>query len=408
MKKLFIILIFPFLQSGQFVVQLGGKMAGFKTITGTKYQGDTSLKVTSTITLVSNVTFDFGGGQYVGTGSAFVSAGGAMNDSVMNLSSSTADQIFSGAGSSVYNGTATSALWYNTYAKNITISGKTMFYNGVWAGPRTLQNVCIGMYADSVTIINDSTIAGSGNQKVWGNSIYAFTANHWRITGTTPQHLTDNGVIQVESGNYKMLNYYRNGAMDGYVGRNLGLANLAGLTFNQDQVFYNGVDASTITYGTADMQMDTSRFITSGPITSSGEDVWFCHNNSCNKKDLNVNAAGTGGYVTNACIVGNLFGYTFHIDSCIAFGAQVRSDGMAANSSLVKDNSSGKTIISQKGNIDIAPGLTVPAGIVDQNYYSLIAGIGAKAPITNTRILVDHATWDGTTWHYIFQDGFIQ
>lgn len=362
-----------------FTVRLSGTVPGFKTVPGTTYIGDSTLKITSTVTLMSNVTFDAGGGWYVGTGPAFRSNGGAVNVSVYNISSRTASQIFYGSGTSVYNGTPQSALWYNLRTKNITCIGATMMYNGVWDGPRTLRNLCIGFYSYGTTIINDSTVTGCGNQKVWGHSIYAFTADNWNVSGTTKQRLVDNGVVQIESGNGKVINSYRNGKMCGYWFRLLGMAKLSGIPFNQDSSgIYNTVDANTTAYGTLDGRIDTSRLIKTGAVTSSGGDIWFVNNTSANKSDLVV-VNGIGGYVTSAAVIGAMPGFTFHVNKSIAFGAQYKTDGSTNNSSLIKDNRSGAGTIDSSNNIDIPPGVQIPAGIVDSTFYSLKA-VGAQRP----------------------------
>lgn len=378
MKKLLIILLFPFSLYSQ-PVHLSGAIMGFITKSGTKYIGDSTLQIATTITLTSNVTFDAGGGEYVGTGSVFISNGNAVNDSIMNLNGGSASQIFGQGTTITYTGIPSTALYYNVYTKNITLTHGTMLYNGTWDGPRTRHNLCIGLYSVG-TIIKEDT--ARGNQVVWGNSIYQFTADGWNVTGSSKKGLVDNGVIQIESGNGVIKNSYRNGAMDGYWMRILGQAELSGLTGNQDSYIINTVDANTICYGTLDGRVDTSRLIKTGLITSRGGDIYFQNNTSANKSDYNV-VNGKGGYVTNACIVGAMYGYTFHIDSCIAFNAQDRSDGMAANSSLVKDNSSGTAIISKHNNIDFPPTqlILLPYGLVDQNYYSLTPGIGAQAPV---------------------------
>ena len=118
------------------------------------------------------------------------------------------------------------------------------------------------------------------------------------------------------------------------------------------------------------------------------------------------------GYVTNAVVLGQLVDdlgkvFTMHITNSLAFGAWVSA--MNNNSSLIKNNSSGKATIIQANNIDILPGQPLPAGIADADYYGL-NGIGAQrpvAPVVKQRSVL-YPTFDGKTWHYFFDDGSIQ
>lgn len=401
MKKLITILSFLVVThlQGQFLVRLSGKVAGFKAVSGTKYIGDQTLAITGTVTLASNVTFDFGGGSYTGTGAVFTTQAAVSNDSVLNLNVSGASEVFDG-----HSANYTGRLYSNIYARNITLSRGTMLYNGTWSGPRTMTNLCVGLYADSVKVIEDTA---HGNMVVWGNSIYQFTANHWNVSGESKHFLVDNGVIQIESGNGQILNSYRNAKSWGYWMRILGQAELIGLTGNQDSKILNTVDANTICYGTFDGRNDTTRLI---PGKTVGGDIWFQNNTSANKSDLNAIASPSGGYVTNAAIVGAMYGYTFHIDSCIAFNAQYRTDGKQAGSSLVKDNSSGSGKILMHNNIDIAPGLPVTPGFVDANFYSLKKGIGVQGTLIFTPPLVRYCTgvsvWGGTAT-FTYNDGSV-
>jgi hypothetical protein len=416
MKKLLTVLfLIPVFAHAQFVVRLSGKVAGFKTVPFTVYIGDTSLKIISTITLSPNVTFDAGGGWYIGTGDAFKSPGGALSDSVMNLWSNTADAIFDGSGNIItYNGTPQSALYYGLYTKNIHISGKTMLFSGTWEPARTLHNVVVGLNSVGTVVVNDT--ANSGNEKIWGNNLYQVIADGWNITGSTKPNLVDNGVIQIEEGNGVFKNGYRNGKMAGYIMRILGQAKLIGISGNQDSYVQNTVDANTIRYGTIDGRVDTSRLI---PGYTTGGDIYFVHNNSCNKADIWYTTNFGSSYVTNACVVGAMYGFTFHIDSCIAFGAQFRADGMQAGSSLVKDNSSGSGKIVMHSDIDYVPPTMPPPGIVDSNFYSLLPNIGAHAPVAiainpcaicpvNHGPVLYFTTEDGINFQYHFFDGYVQ
>jgi hypothetical protein len=193
------------------------------------------------------------------------------------------------------------------------------------------------------------------------------------LIGDAPTNAGDNGVVYI-NGNAQLDNIYRRGKQYGYIYRSVGAK--LGSDPDQDVKVTNCVDSETVCYGTLDHKIDPATLLSSGAIPITACDAYFINNTSANKIDIN------NGYVTNAVVCGQTIDdlgkiFSVLITNSLAFGAWVSS--MNNNSSLIKDNSSGKAKIVFTNNKDIPPGQPVPPGLVDADYYALTA-IGAQRP----------------------------
>ena len=345
-----------------------------QTVPNTTYDF-TGKNISETVILTSGVIWK--GGHWTGTGAAFSSNGNCIGASISNVTlDPSMDYLLEGNNNPfvTYDGQDKNFLYKNLLVDGVIISGKTRVYNGTWEGPKTYHNVCFGLTVNNLTRTYD---ANSGNLLVFGNSIYKFKANNWTLKGDSQTGLVDNGVIQIQSGNGQLKNFYRRGKQDGYIGRFWGAK--IGTDPDQDIYIENCVDAETVVYGTMDIRIDPSLLQSNAAIPISAPNGYFYQNTSANKSDMN------NGYVTNAVIVGALkddlgIVHSISIKNNVAFGAWV--SGMSGNSSLVKDNSGGQATIILLNNSDTPPGQPMPPGLVDANYYGLTPiGAQAQAPV---------------------------
>jgi hypothetical protein len=350
---------------------------------------------TSSINLgnTSHITFDgsgIGGMQfgfgYSGTGFIFEpGVGNNLFDSLKNWDfTGQALGVFDGDPSwptrLLYKGTPSTALFWGLAVDTFRIAGKTMLYAGTYQNDTTFLNVDAGFTANHGYVILDST---SSVVKVSGNSHYGFHFDNWQVCGM-PNDITDVGVIMVV-GSGQILNWNRYCGY-GYVER-ISIAHLAGIPFDQTVLFKSCIDATTIAYGTVDTRIDPTQLKSTGSYPISGDDLWFTSNTSANKNDIK------GTYVTNAVVAYSMTDQTgkkfkVHLDSNFAANAFKSSTSMDAGSSLFKNADSNPVLLDSFHNIDLKPGVPVPPGLIDSNYYpipgSILAsgGYGAQNPFT--------------------------
>ena len=142
------------------------------------------------------------------------------------------------------------------------------------------------------------------------------------------------------------------------------MVQLDNIPFDQTSGMYNCIDINSTRYGTVDIRMEKDQLNSRAKIPLKGCDFYYLNNVSGNKKD-------DGYYVTNAMILGSLKDendktWTVHVKSNIAFNAMVSS--RSNSSSLLKNNSGGNAVLDSSGNVDVAPGKSLPDGLIDANY----------------------------------------
>jgi hypothetical protein len=346
---------------------------GFVTIPNTTYDAS-DWEITSQVTLTSGVIWK-GGKFTMPSGAAFTSKGNCIGAQISNVELASSVEWLIDAGMKpflTYDGTDGTFLYKDLLIDGVKISGRTMIYNGPWEAMKTYHNVSFGITVNNVIRTYDNTT--SSNTLVFGNSIYKFRANNWQLIGDSKTPDADNGVIYIIGGNGQIKNFYRRGKQYGYIMRCFG--GKLGSDQDQDTKVINCVDSETVCYGTLDFNLNPNNLSSNAIIPITGISAFFINNTSANKEDMN------NGYVTSALVLGQTVDdlgiiWPVTLQNSVAFGAHVSA--MSNNSSLFKNNSSGKTKLIQSGNIDIPPGEACPDGVVDQNYYGLTAA-GAQNP----------------------------
>ena len=258
-----------------------------------------------------------------------------------------------------YDGTPGSAVFWGLTVDSFQVTGKTSLYQGPWEANNTYHMVTVGPRFSHGKFIND----GSGdNQKLRGNSIYGLQVSDWVVKGPTLSGGGDYGIIFIV-GSGTVRNIYRDGGW-GYLER-IVVMQLGGIPFDQTCSLSNCVDVNSTHYGTADVRIEPSWLNTKAAIGLSGADFSFTHNISGNKTD-------NGDYVTSAVVLGSMRDeegkiWTMHLRQNIAFNAM--PSAMSNASSLLKNNSYGLVILDSAGNLDLPPGIPIPAGLLDKKYF---------------------------------------
>ena len=271
-----------------------------------------------------------------------------------------------------YDGTPKTAVWFGIYFENLIASGKTRPVYGTYEPASSYRMILV-----NVSIKNYSCAVGDDNApiKVSGNSIYGFRAGYdlqgnptgkWTVKGPTKQSGGDSGIIYITTGNAKVNNLWSD-TIPGYLIRiwvaKLGGSAMAGI--DQESGMYNCVKVRGTLYGMVDCRIDGS-FLASNaamPITGGNFEVVHCDSGD-NMHD--------SGYIANAVIIGTFIDdlgkkWTLTVRDSFAWNAYNNPNGMAAGSSLLKDNSGGSTVPILKNNIDLPPGVPLPAGyLVDK------------------------------------------
>lgn len=257
-----------------------------------------------------------------------------------------------------FDGRPETTVFWGLTVDHFTLSGKTSLFQGPFEANPTYHMVSAGITFTNGTIVND----GSGdNQKIRGNSVYGLRVNHLKITGQTLQGGGDYGIIYI-FGSGVIENVFRDGGW-GYLER-IVLVQLDKIPFDQTCGMYHCTDINSTRYGTVDIRMEKSQLNSHAKVPLKGCDFYFLDNVSGDKKD-------DGYYVTNAIVLGSLQdeldkSWTVHVKGNIAFNAMVSQ--RSNSSSLLKNNSGGKAVLDSSGNIDVAPGKSLPQGLIDANY----------------------------------------
>lgn len=258
----------------------------------------------------------------------------------------------------LYKGTPDTALFSGLTIDGFKISGRTALYAGTYPDPLTYLNVGIGLKAFNGYVVNDGT---GSTVKVSGQSLYGFIFDNWNINGPT-NDTTDVGIFFVTgSGQIKNMKRYSG---YGYLGR-LKIACIDGITFDQSCAVINCLDVNTVLYGTIDVRIEKALLNSKAAIPIRGNDFYFLNNTSGNKADKN------NGYVTNAVVAGDMIDdigtkKTVYIKNSFAYNAYKSLNGADNGSSLLKTN--GQFFLSSVNNIDLPPGVPLPAGYLDSNY----------------------------------------
>jgi hypothetical protein len=257
-----------------------------------------------------------------------------------------------------FNGKPETTVFWGLTVDHFKLSGRTSLFQGPFEANPTYHMVSAGITFTNGEIINDGT---GDNQKIRGYSFYGLKVDHLKITGPTISGNGDYGIVYI-FGTGVVKNVFRNGGW-GYLER-IVLVKMDKIPFDQTCGMYNCTDINSTRYGTVDIRMEKDQMNTQASIPLKGCDFYYQNNVSGNKKD-------DGYYVTNAVVLGPLKDeqnklWTVHIKDNVAFNAMVSAQSNA--SSLVKNNSSDNAIIDSSGNIDVAPGKSLPAGILDASY----------------------------------------
>ncbi|MFI5123786.1 MAG: choice-of-anchor Q domain-containing protein [Chitinophagales bacterium] len=201
--------------------------------------------------------------------------------------------------------TATMAL-YKTRLSHQKLLHSGPLFTGSWAGTGSFQNV-----VDSIAFLNiiiDSS-SSEGNQVI-GSSVYRMLADHWTITGPTPNGKHDAGIFQT-AGNGTLRNIYRRNGW-GYLWR---LWNV-GLNGRTDSYMYNCIDLSSDAYGTIDYRIAAAD-------TTTGSEIPFCRGGNMHiLNNTTGNKRNGTHYVSVLVVAGRFFsenGYTLEIRNNLCF-----------------------------------------------------------------------------------------
>jgi hypothetical protein len=257
-----------------------------------------------------------------------------------------------------YDGTPKTSVFWALTVDSFQVSGKTCLYQGPWEPNSTYHMVTVGPTFSHGKFLND----GSGdNLKIRGNSIYGLQVSDWKVTGPTTVRGGDYGIIFIV-GSGSVRNIYRDGGW-GYLER-IVVVQLGGIPFDQTCSLSNCIDVNSTQYGTVDVRIEPGWLNSKAAITLGGADFYFSHNISGNKTDY-------GDYVTNAVVMGSMKDdlgkiWTLHLFNNFAFNAM--PSAMSNASSLLKNNANGLMNLDSANNLDLPPGVPIPAGFLDKNF----------------------------------------
>ena len=257
------------------------------------------------------------------------------------------------------------ALFSNLTIDTVKLSGASSVYSGSWEAASTYHNVVMGMTLTNVVIENDPTVSST---KVFGNSLYHLVADRWTITGDTAADntQTDHGIFQIQSGNVRISNVYRNGGF-GYIARVWNVS----LGQPWDSYFTNIVDVNTVEYGTVDVRVEPGQMKNaSASLPLFGNGVHIFNVTAGNKKTRIIN--GKPGYWSPMAIVGAMNDgnhiYDVEIRNCFAFN----NDEQDHKGSLYRNYSPNDTHLSLSNNVAVEGPL--PSGyLADQTKFTPLA-----------------------------------
>jgi hypothetical protein len=260
-----------------------------------------------------------------------------------------------------YNGSPETAVFWGLAVDSFRVSGKTSLYQGPWESNNTYHMVTIGPSFKHGIFVNDGT---GDNQKIRGNSIYGLQVDGWIVTGPTVSGGGDYGIIFIV-GSGSIRNVYRDGGW-GYLER-IVIAQLDGIPFDQTCGVYHCTDVNSTQYGSVDVRIESSWLNSHASMPLQGGDFYFMDNISGNKTD-------NGDYVTSAVVLGSMKddlgkNLTLHLKNNFAFNAM--PSAMSNNSSLLKNNSNGFCVLDSANNLDLPPGIKIPSGLLDVNYFPM-------------------------------------
>ncbi len=260
-----------------------------------------------------------------------------------------------------YNGKPETAVFWGLAVDSFRVSGKTSLYQGPWEANNTYHMVTIGPSFTHGIFVNDGT---GYNQKIRGNSIYGLRVDGWKVTGPTVSGGGDYGIIFIV-GSGSIRNVYRDGGW-GYLER-IVIVQLDGIPFDQTCGVYHCTDVNSTQYGSVDVRIESSWLNSGAFMPLRGGDFYFMDNISGNKTD-------NGGYVTSAVVLGSMKddlgkNRTLHLNNNFAFNAM--PSAMSNGSSLLKNNSNGFCVLDSANNLDLPPGIKIPSGLLDENYFPM-------------------------------------
>jgi len=360
----------------------GGTYSGINVSgkSNTTYIADGPVTYTSTIFFGNtiNVKFD-------GTTNGFTYSGGATTafdpGAGNNLYDTLLNWNFAAATTTMFLGDPSPRLFYSGLPRStvwwgLTLDGfhsyATRIFSGTFQYCPSKLNVSAGLTFRNGDITNDPSHSAT---KINAHSVYGVKVNHLRVRGMSIAE-GDEGMLYI-SGNSWIEDVYRDSSR-GYIERII-IAKLQGLPFDQTPGIRNVRDIASQKYGTVDVRLQNDQLADTGTYKITGGNFYFRRNTSGNKLDDN--------YVSNAVVLGgmqelNAVKDTCFIDSSLAFNAYTGS-GQAGGSSLIKNNSGGNAILITTNNSDRTPGVALPAGLLDANWWAIpgtylsIGNIGA-------------------------------
>lgn len=297
-----------------------------------------------------------------------------------------------------YNGTPDSCLFSNLVVDTFKVSGKTDIYQGPWEANLTYHAIMAGCTLTNGVVVLDPTTTDS---KFRGMSIYGLHVDGMTISGTTAMGNTDYGIFFI-NGTVSLKNIHRTGGY-GYLLR-LVVLKLAALTIDQTCEIRNCIDTNSTRYGTVDCRTDTAQMNSkAAPYPIVGADFTFMNNDSGDKTD-------GGYYVTNAVVAGQMndeTGKVFKITIGNSIAWNAANNSGSNGSSLLKNNSNGVVTLDMSNNIDLPPGVPLPAGYFIPGTFTPLPGgkldgknIGAIPSVASKQRTVIKTVFtydDGTT-----------
>jgi hypothetical protein len=313
---------------------------------------------------VPGVTYGF---VYTGSGTVFNSGGGNnVLDSLIGWDfGSAATVIFDGDPSPriFYRGTPQTTVYWGLYLNTFKMARPGQVYSGTFQYNPSKLNLCVGPEFYNADLTND-TLSAMSSIRIAGHSIYALRAKHWRIRGMSI-HSGDEGIVAYIEGNYQIEDIFRDSSR-GYISRII-VCTLQGLPFDQTCSMKNVRDIASFKYGTVDVRLQSDQMTDTGTYRITGGNFYFDRNTSGNKLDDN--------YVSNAVVCGGMVELNGHKDTIfitnsLAFNAYTGS-GQDGGSSLIKNNSGGNAVVITSNNSDLTPGVALPGGLLDANWWPL-------------------------------------
>ncbi len=384
------------LSSGDTVIIKTGSYGGtlkFKNLTGITIVPQTG-GVTFTAGIIiggnNNVTFDGTvlsgvtyGYTFTGTTSAaFAASNSPANDqnvTIKGVLASNVGALVSATGNTVtYNGTPSTAIFYNLTLDSDKTTGSSTIYSGTFEAPTTYHNVNIGMTIKNIISVGDST---TNEERVFANSMYSMLADNVTLAGPCTNFQGDYGAFEMD-GNCVIRNVVRTGGSGGYCIRIWSCS----LSTSTPSYFYNVIDYGSVDDGTMDNRIDPNLLALTAAIPIGGNDMYVYNVTSGDKTDMG------GGYITPLLVLGQLSDgasptphvYTTHLKNCFAFNNKETNN----TSSLLQNNSGNVVALDASNNIDLHELVPLPAGyLVDKVGFYPCSGsplLGAGTVLSQT------------------------